>query len=105
MFEFGLIRSAVLGSEWRYMIALRVENQSLPRRIEMPRAGSHVPRRNASRKDRTHHDTGNNIFLRFEKGFPHPVDGRAARHAARDLRDHEARKFQLTMPPAEFDQG
>src|SRR5260370_5293924 len=102
MFEFGLIRSAILSSEWRFKIALRVENQSLPRWIEMSRAGSHVHRRNASRKDRTHHHTGNNVFLRFEEGFHHPVDGRAPRHAPGDLRNHEARKFHLMRPPTEF---
>ena len=54
--------------------------------------------------DRAEHRARHDVLLRLKERFDHAVHIRAARHAARYLRNNDSRKPEFWMPPTELRQ-
>src|ERR1700724_4192859 len=96
-----LVGAAIFAAQGLLWISACNENHRVAPGFEVARARADVNRSDTPGKNRTTHNAGHNILLRFEEKFHDSVDIRTARHTARHLRDDELRKLQFRMSRAE----
>src|SRR3954471_18029032 len=100
MLELLAIRTQVFTIKSRFRRAPDSEHHRAACRLEMSGARADVNGCNAACEYRAHNRAGHNVLLRFEEGLYHSMYGGASRHAARHLRNYDARELQLRMASA-----
>src|SRR5580692_9886813 len=105
MLELRLIRLDILAFDRRLGFAAGDKDVRTPGRLEVTRSAGEIDAGYASGEDRARHGARNNVFLRLEERLNDSMRRRAARHAARYLRNHDPGKLNLRVPDAELGHG